>query len=249
MTIEIVDMCDSFDDIRSKAIRIIDLETTGLNPDDDVVEAGVVDLDITTGEICDVASQIVRPCKSIPAEACAIHHITDDDVASAPSWPDVWPRIFNDDQNVIAFAAHQAKFDGQWINADLLRAKPLICTYKSALRVWPDAPGHSNQVLRYWLNLPVDRDRAIPTHRALPDAYVTAHLLRELLKTASFDDLVLWSQEPALLTKVRFGKYRGMKWTDVPSDYIDWIVFKSGFDDEDVMHTARMLRANRLKVA
>ena len=247
MTLDFADNWNALAEIPPKAkIRVFDLETTGLNADDEVVEIGAVDLDVHTGEICEVTSQIVRPSKPIPPLACAIHHITDDDVASAPSWPDVWPRVFNGDQNVIAFAAHYASFDSGWISADLLEGKPLICTYKTALRIWPEAPGYSNQALRYWLNLPVERDRAVPTHRALPDAYVSAHLVRELLKNASADDLVSWSNEPALLPKVTFGKHRGSKWTDVPDDYLDWIIFKSNFDDEDVMHTARSIRANRL---
>jgi exodeoxyribonuclease X len=230
--------------IQSKSkIRVVDLETTGLNPDDQVVEIGAVDLDIHTGDICDAVSQIIRPCKSIPAEACAIHHITDDDVAAAPSWPDVWPRIFND-ENVVAFAAHNANFDGKWISDELLKGKPLICTLKAALRIWPDAPEHKNQTLRYWLKLPIDRDRTTPTHRALPDAYVTANLLRELLKSASVDDLISWSNQPALLPKVTFGKHRGLKWADVPNDYLNWIVSNGSFD-ENVMHTVHAVRASR----
>jgi exodeoxyribonuclease X len=159
----------------------------------------------------------------------------------------VWPQIFNGEQNVIAYAAHNANFDSRWITADLLAGKPLICTYKASLRIWPDAPGHKNHVLRYWLNLPVDRNRALPTHRALPDTYVTAHLLRQILTRASIDDLVSWSRQPVLLNKVTFGKHRGSKWTDVPDDYLDWIISKDF--DEDVMHTAKTVRANRLAVS
>ena len=232
---------------RQSLIRVIDLETTGLDLDDEVVEIGAVDLDVDTGEICDVASQIIRPCKSIPADACAVHHITDDDVAGAPSWPEVWPRIFNGAQNVIAFAAHNASFESKWIGAELLREKPLICTYKAALRIWPDAPEHKNQTLRYWLKLPVDRDRTIPTHRALPDAYVTAHLLHKILTSgACVDDIVLWSGQPALLHIVAFGKHKGLKWADVPDGYLDWTIFKSDITDENIRHTAQTIRANRL---
>ena len=121
---------------------------------------------------------------------------------------------------------------------------PLICSYKAALRIWPHAPGHSNQVLRYWLKLPLEPERAFPAHRALPDAYVTAHLLRLQLNSASLDDLITWSQQPALLTNVTFGKHRGLQWTDVPDGYLDWIIASSGFD-ENVMYTAKTVRAGR----
>src|SRR5262245_32157127 len=103
ITLDIDIWSDLVVDIPPKAvIRVVDLETTGLDPDDEVVEIGAVDLDVATRDIRDVASQIIRPCKSIPPDACAVHHITDDDVANAPRWSDAWPQIFNDDQSVIA---------------------------------------------------------------------------------------------------------------------------------------------------
>ena len=80
---------------------------------------------------------------------------------------------------------------------------------------------------------------------ALPDAYVTAHLLRQQLNSASLDDLITWSQQPALLTNVTFGKHRGLKWTDVRDGYLNWIIASGGFD-ENVSYTAKTVRAGRL---
>jgi exodeoxyribonuclease X len=203
LTLDNVDIWFGVTDIRPKAIiRVVDLETAGLDPDDQVVEIGAVDLNVYTGDVCDVASRIIRPSKSIPPQASAIHHLTDADVANAPSWSDVWPQVFTADQNIIAFAAHNASFDSRWISGDL------------------------------------------PTHRALPDAFVTAHLLRQILNRASVDDLIDWSKQPALLNKVTFGKHKGLKWTDVPDDYLDWIISKRDFN-EDVMHTVQTIRASR----
>jgi DNA polymerase III epsilon subunit-like protein len=58
-----VDIWRDLLDIRPKGptIRVLDLETTGLDPDDEVVEIGAVDLDVGSGDIREVASQIVRP--------------------------------------------------------------------------------------------------------------------------------------------------------------------------------------------
>jgi exodeoxyribonuclease X len=172
------------------SIRIIDLETTGLEPGDEVIEVGAIDLDCDSGEISAFGSQTIRPRNPIPPQASAVHHITDADVAGAPVWEDVWPQFFNAD-GVVAFAAHNASFESRWLSDQVLGGKPLACTYKAALRIWADAPGHTNQVLRYWLKLPLEPDRATPPHRALPDAYVTAHLLRQQLMTATLDDLII----------------------------------------------------------
>jgi exodeoxyribonuclease X len=46
------------------------------------------------------------------------------------------------------------------------------------------------------------------------------------------------------LVNVGFGKHRGMKWTDVPGDYLDWMITKGDFN-EDVMHTAQTVRRQR----
>ena len=62
-------------------------------------------------------------------------------------------------------------------------------------------------------------------------------ILRELLKLASVDDLIMWSQQPVLLPRVCFGKHKGLVWSELPIDYLDWIVEKSDLN-EDVKFTA-----------
>lgn len=207
-------------------IRVFDTETSGIEATDEVIEIGAVDLDCRDQSIKVFAEMLAKPSKPITPEAMAIHHITNEEVAAAKEWPEVWPHFFND-PSISAFAAHNAAFDGKFITDDMLKGRPLICTYKAALRVWPDAPKHSNQVLRYWLGLQIF-ENCSPPHRAVPDAVVTAHILRELLKYASLDDMIKWSIEPALLPKIMFGKHAGAKWSDVPEDYLNWIL---GVDD------------------
>lgn len=226
-------------------IRIIDLETTGVASEDHVVEIGSVDL-LPGGTITRHQEHLILPPCPIPAEARAIHHISDADVAQAKPWHTVCNTFFDrgNCSDLVAYAAHNAAFDRQWLPPDLLGNLPLICTYKAAVHIWPEAPRHTNQVLRYWLDLDVDRSIADRTHRAMPDAYVTAHLLREMLKHASTEDLIRWSNEPVLLPKVTFGKHRGQKWDAVPDDYLQWILRQQDMN-EDVVHTARHYLAER----
>jgi exodeoxyribonuclease X len=217
--------------------RIVDLETTGTGPDDHVVEIAAVDL--MGDEIAPVGSDLVRPPTRIPPQASAVHHITDEDVRGSPTLEELLPSYMDADgaAGVDVFASHHWAFDGQWLTGRLA-GRPAICTYKAALRVWPKAPGHSNQALRYWLKPNGLRsDLATPAHRALPDAYVTALLLRELLQVASVDDLVAWTDEPGLLPRVTFGRHRGCRWDEVPTDYLEWIVEQSDHN-EDVKFTA-----------
>lgn len=55
----------------------------------------------------------------------------------------------------------------------------------------------------------------LPAHRAMPDAYVTAHHLRDMLNEAPLDQLLLWSGEPGLLPRVPSGQDRGKGWDQV----------------------------------
>lgn len=66
---------------------ILDTETTGLY-DAEIVEIAVID---RLGEI--LLDTLVKPSIPIPAEATEIHGITDEIVADAPSFPEVYPRI------------------------------------------------------------------------------------------------------------------------------------------------------------
>ena len=58
----------------------------------------------------------------------------------------------------------------------------------------------------------------LPAHRALPDAYVTAHHLRDMLNEASADQLLAWSQEPGLLPRVPAGADRGKAFCDLEGE-------------------------------
>jgi DNA polymerase-3 subunit epsilon len=63
----------------------LDTETTGISPQDVVIEVGVVDL---AGET--VYETLIRPSIPIPAEAVAIHGITEGMVSDAPAWREIW---------------------------------------------------------------------------------------------------------------------------------------------------------------
>ena len=52
----------------------------------------------------------------------------------------------------------------------------------------------------------------------MPDAYVTAHHLRDLLNEASLEDLLAWSSEPGLLPRVPSGADRGKTWDRISED-------------------------------
>ena len=224
-------------------IRVIDVETTGLAaPEHTICEIGWVDL-VGQGNVwalADMGEQLCHPGRKIPPEVSAIHHIVDADVATAPAWPGVLREIcvsegmFKPD----AFCAHNARFEQQWANAEITRSVPWICTLKAARRLYPDAASHTNQSLRYMLDPEgLDREIAHRSHRALPDAYVSAFILRDMLKVATFEDLVSWTTAPAMLTKIQFGKNKGKRFDEVDAGFLRWILDRDF--DADIKATAR----------
>lgn len=222
-------------------IRVIDFETTGL-PEDQVkgiCEVGWTDLS-DNFQITGHGSYLVNPGHPIPPVTRAVHHISDADVAGAVT-PDVaCAGLMNGMEPGDMFAAHNAKFERAFFGGG---QHEWICTLQCAKHIFPDAPGHSNQVLRYWLNVDgdgLDPVAAMPPHRAGPDTLVTAFILRRLIFASSVAKLVELTSAPVVLQTITFGKHRGMRWADLPRDYLQWIAFKSelGVDEK---HTARTI--------
>ena len=233
-------------------LRVIDLETTGQGfADGGVVEVGWQDV------ACDggawslhgvTGARLVRPEHPISPATSAIHHIVDEDVADAPPWQAVAPEVLQalPGPAPLALAAHRASFEQRWCKPALSRQARWICTYKCALRLWPEAPTHSNQGLRYWRRPDgLDRARGLPAHRAGPDAYVTAHHLRDMLALADVAQLLAWSDEPALLARVPFGPWRGRRWSELDEAALEQILTGGAGSNVDMAFTARMERQRR----
>lgn len=216
--------------------RVIDIETTGLAPPAEIIEIGRVDvvIDGDSVRIEKPKARLYRPLHGIPPETMAVHHITEADFdADTPVCTEerlrlaVWAGEKPD-----ALVAHNSEFEQQFIPASVTADLPWICTLKVALRVWPDAPQHTNQVLRYWRGLTLDAALAMPPHRAGPDAWVTAHLLADLAKAATVADMIDWSARPKQLPSIPFGKHRGLKWAEAPLDYLQWMVRQSDMNPD-----------------
>jgi exodeoxyribonuclease X len=224
-----------------KRLRTIDLETTGFAPPAEICEVAFIDFDEELNELARYQS-LIKPFDAIPAEARAVHHIGPRDVESAPRWQQARFHIKVTYPSPDILIAHNSEFERQWFSEIWPKAK-WLCTWKSALRVWPNAPKHSNSVLRYHLGLDVPVDPTMPAHRALQDCVVTAKVLCELRKHASFDEMITWETEQPILPFVPLGRYRGQKWPDVPIDYLEWI----GRSDlgEDIKFNASQELASR----
>ena len=228
---------------------VVDSETTGVGPEDKAVEvAGFL---VEDDKVVRCPSSLVNPGISIPPEASAVHHLTDEDVADAPQIEDAMAPFFDDEFDFVV--AHSSAFDKRFMD---FGDAPWACTLKLSRIVYPDAPSHKNQFLRYYLKLPklvYSYHAQAAAHRALYDSEVTTYLFQHLLGKATSEDpiqkMLYVSNNPTLLKTCRLKKYEGKPWSEVPRDYLNWILnpktpHPQPFD-EDIVYTARYYYENR----
>lgn len=222
-------------------IRVIDFEATTGEDGGRVIEVGWCDLDPATGTIGADGGYLcgIDADTPLPPDARSVHHIRRAQLTGLPRYD---ARLVYEDAmraGAVCLAAHGAEFEAKHIMGSL----PLICTYKAALRVWPDAPAHRNFALLYMLEdagAEIDLDRAWPPHRARADAYATAVLLREIMATgATGADLFEWTRQPALLPRCPIGVWRGRRWSEIDHGFLEWIL-RTIRDREDLTYCAAL---------
>lgn len=220
----------------------LDFETTGIDAKTaQPVEIGVVCKDFEY-------ESFINPGVPIPPEISAVHHIVDEDVAAYPDWATVkgtFHKLLDDEHGLPILVAHNAQYE-----KDILgEFAPVlwICTYKAALRVWPEAPNHKNETLRYWLKLGANRGRSRnqAAHSALHDARVTFLLLQELLQHATVEQLIEWTEVPAKLPRMPMGKHFGQTWDTIPVSYLTWIINQADMREDVKLCAAEELKLRR----
>lgn len=205
-------------------IRVIDFETTGTDPAEGakVCEVGTCDVHLEQRQV-EMPQSWLCGVDQMPPEVRAVHHIS---LAECATWaPFDTAVMFDRSNSADAVAAHNAEFETKFFVSPV----PVICTYKAALRVWPEAPSHSNGALRYWLEdagkIKPHHELTQPAHRAGPDAYVTAHILMALFDAgATGRDMIGWTKEPRLLPTCPIGKFRGQPWSEVEAGFLGWML-------------------------
>lgn len=226
-------------------LRVIDFETNGLAPPAEVIELGRCDLTGSSDGEWTVgmpSAELFSISAPMDPGARATHHIQPAEIENEPPYI----ASANIARGADALVAHNWAFEGQWLTPEILGAGVrVICTYKAALRVWPEAPSHSNGALRYWLE-----DQGLitpawsltqPPHRAGPDAYVTAWLLKALLTKATGREMIQWTKEPRLLTTCPIGKQKGEPWAQVDAGFLGWCLRQPTMEEDIKWNVRREL--------
>lgn len=225
-------------------VIVLDTETTGLDPEEHtLVELAAVGVDKQNESY----ETLVNPYREIPPEAKAIHHITEKMCREAPTDLRATSNLLDYFERPEVVVAHNAKFDRSFMTRLFDQydyAPKWICTYKCSQVVYPNAPSHSNQVLRYWLGAEPTLPEGLAPHRALYDVLVTREIFQSLLTQKSINELHQISSNPVLLTHWPFGKHKGELCAGTPWGYLRWITQQADMN-EDVAYTARHYLARR----
>ena len=192
---------------------VADVETTGMDHDAGIVEIAWIEIDENLKEIQRFRS-LIDPEIPISPGAMGVHHISDAMVADEPTM------------------AHNAVFDYRFIHPHI-PIKESVCTLRLARYVWPDAPDHRIQTLRYHFGLEGGRG----AHGALQDCETTLSLLRYLCASEGYtlSDLRGMCKGKLPVKRASFGKYKGELLSNIPPGYRRWLL--SIDIDQDLRHS------------
>lgn len=180
-----------------------------------------------------VCSIMFNPGKPIEPGAMAMHHILDEDVAACPPASE-----FQLPADVVYLIGHNVDFDWQVIGQPDVKR---ICTLALARHLWPTGvDSYAQSALLYRLITPASKVRALvcEAHRAEADVISLAVLLNEILcefrrrerNVSSWDDVWQLSEVARIPTHLTFGKHKGMPISQVPRDYVRWLLGQPDVD-------------------
>jgi DNA polymerase III epsilon subunit family exonuclease len=166
------------------AFAVVDVETTGVRAGagDRITEIAVAVVHGGRREI--VFESLVNPERPIPRAICTITNITNEMVRYAPRFSDLSERLLAALAGRV-FVAHNARFDWNFLSAELRRSRDLtldgtrFCTVRLARRLVKGVRSCGLDNLCRFFGF-VNGAR----HRAGGDALVTAELLSRLLALA-----------------------------------------------------------------
>ncbi|WP_051554338.1 3'-5' exonuclease [Desulfobulbus elongatus] len=158
------------------AVIVLDFETTGHSPafGDRPIEVGAVRIE--DGMMVDRFQALMNPGFAISWFIESLTGISNELVAAAPDCEEVMTR-FADWIGDTPLAAHNARFDGTFLDAELARIgreriNPMACTVLASRRLFPGSPNHKLATLVRHLGIRTDGT----FHRALADAEMTGQL-------------------------------------------------------------------------
>ncbi len=203
---------------------VIDFETTGLNPENDrVLEMGLVFF--RDGKFEDRHNWLINPGMPVPKESSDVHGITDEQLADAPFFEQIFDEVLGHLKDRVP-VAYNAPFDRKFLHAEAARlgyggltqlgdVPPALDTEA----VWIDPLVWVRELQKFEkgkkltdvaarMNIPLDN-----AHRASGDAEATGHVLMALAKDMpeSYGELVRIQGRYSAQQEAEFAAWRAKR--------------------------------------
>jgi DNA polymerase III epsilon subunit family exonuclease len=199
------------------AFAVVDVETTGIRSGygDRITEIAVA---VVHGERREIVFEtLVNPERPIPRAVCTITNITNEMVRHAPRFSEVTERLLAALAGRV-FVAHNARFDWNFVSAELRRSRDLtldgtrFCTVRLARRLVKGVRSCGLDNLCRFFGF-----RNAARHRAGGDALVTAELLCRLLSLAR-EEGARTLQDLTVIEARRYRRGRRRKRSAMPTE-------------------------------
>lgn len=198
-----------------------DTETTGVRSDKDrIIEIAAFDPTQNRTFV-----KLINPGCPIPAEASAIHHITDEMVKDCPDFSQIGKEFVEFcDGEAVLIAHNNDGFDVHFLRQEFSRhaltmpSWTFLDSLKWARRYRPDLPRHTLQFLREIYQIAENN-----AHRALDDVMVLHQVFSFMTDDLDIETILNLINKKREIHHMPFGKYQGKPLKDVPRDYVKWL--------------------------
>jgi DNA polymerase III subunit epsilon len=172
-----------------KRIAILDTETTGTDPENDlVIEVAVALFDLESKCVRAQFSSLIRGALS--NNAYSINRIPSMWLEDAPLAEDVWRRVGIVIDSADAFVAHQAAFDRSFTPEPLRSSRPWVCSKRHI--EWPESkPGDAlvHVALAHGVGV-------FSAHRAMTDVDTLARVFQAVGRRCNLVDMLRLAMRP-----------------------------------------------------
>lgn len=211
---------------------VADTETTGVGPDDKVVEVGWIEIDEDFNVIGEIQS-LIDPERLVAPEASAIHGLVNEDLLDSPTIEEFFslndPACYGQKiTSPMVLIGHRIGFDERFLKPYFTDIVQQLCTLRWFRRLYPDSGNHQLSTAIYALDLP----RSSGAHRVMGDVMSAYHLAKHVSERTGMNlrQLSEASVDPMRLDTMPMTKHKGEKITDVPRGYLNWMVNNMDLD-------------------
>ncbi len=229
----------------------LDLETTGLEKEDEICSIGLIAIDNNNNI---VKNDIVNQGKKIPPKASSINHITNEMLKDKPNLKDceTYKFLLQNNKETTTMVAHNIKFDLEKLLACGFGFKgEIIDTLRVTKHLIPECEEFSLQLLRYELRLYRDEKKValecgikneLFAHNVLSDALTVRLLYEYLLQISTREEMANLTFKKVLMQKFNFGKYSGKYIEEIAMidrGYLEWMLSGISDLDEDLQYSLK----------